>query len=550
MYGPQDQLLFDQVFDGAGNPTTQAEVDLRLPLGDHQNSTRLVLGHDVTDAVFIRQSTDYAPFGSVTAVRDAAGALTTAALDTAFAHHGSVYDRATKLQYKGARWYSPDLGRFVSVDPIEDGSNWYQFAGNDPVNFADPSGLTLAAHPLRGSSTLAGPQVGGSSVFAGLGLTNRGNSAPSLPLSVPTNRWYDVVEVSNRSGLTGFSPESIGAIQSFQKEHVNYGNQALWNAARPILAEATAGWQPQPYAVSSLERALAAGGDASRAAGEWLASGVEYVTSGYGGKLGNLLAGFGGAHAQTIRTGSNIIAGVIDVPRTYDAAIDDVRQTVRTGQRYGFRTGAARQIGLLQGAEAYFGTDAMTYEQVDAFSKTSEAFGRLGATAGTGAGIGKFFSLETPALGIRDRYLAFQSQADELMYQAYASRDLTPNGMFAQAPYRDVGGHHPLSGRAFNYEGYQDALSIGREEMAANGWGHPQPLTSYQRQGYEAFGRTGEPLTLFRMSAIEVDAMVKAGIPASVAKKVVSDAIWEKLGNGQFTPKHIPWVGPNPGATQ
>jgi hypothetical protein len=48
-YGPANAVLFDQVFDADGNPTTQAEVDLRMPLGDHQNSTRVVMSHDEVD---------------------------------------------------------------------------------------------------------------------------------------------------------------------------------------------------------------------------------------------------------------------------------------------------------------------------------------------------------------------------------------------------------------------------------------------------------------------------------------------------------------------
>jgi hypothetical protein len=119
-----------------------------------------------------------------------------------------------------------------------------------------------------------------------------------------------------------------------------------------------------------------------------------------------------------------------------------------------------------------------------------------------------------------------------------------PPGMGA---YKDVGGHHPLSGRAFDYENYYDAMSIGQQTMRSNGWGHPQPLTSFQQQGYLAFGQTGEPLSIFRMSAIEVDAMVQGNIPAQFAKQAASAAIWERITNGQFTPTQIPWVGPNPG---
>jgi RHS repeat-associated protein len=47
------------------------------------------------------------------------------------------------LYYMRNRWYDPDLGRFISEDPLEHdgGLNLYAFSGNDPVNGQDPSGL-------------------------------------------------------------------------------------------------------------------------------------------------------------------------------------------------------------------------------------------------------------------------------------------------------------------------------------------------------------------------------------------------------------------------
>jgi len=43
-----------------------------------------------------------------------------------------------------ARYYDPDLGRFLSEDPIgiSGGLNLYAYAGNDPVNLWDPSGAS------------------------------------------------------------------------------------------------------------------------------------------------------------------------------------------------------------------------------------------------------------------------------------------------------------------------------------------------------------------------------------------------------------------------
>ncbi len=45
------------------------------------------------------------------------------------------------LQQLGARFYWPEIGRFISQDPIGDGVNWYAYVGNNPVVRVDPEGL-------------------------------------------------------------------------------------------------------------------------------------------------------------------------------------------------------------------------------------------------------------------------------------------------------------------------------------------------------------------------------------------------------------------------
>src|SRR5207247_8422107 len=43
----------------------------------------------------------------------------------------------------GARAYTPQVGRFLAVDPVEGGSaNDYEYVGGDPINNRDLSGLS------------------------------------------------------------------------------------------------------------------------------------------------------------------------------------------------------------------------------------------------------------------------------------------------------------------------------------------------------------------------------------------------------------------------
>ncbi|MBP9202147.1 MAG: RHS repeat-associated core domain-containing protein, partial [Gemmatimonadales bacterium] len=56
---------------------------------------------------------------------------------------GREYDSESGLYYMRARYYDPTLGRWISEDPIgiAGGANLFVYAGSDPVNITDPSGL-------------------------------------------------------------------------------------------------------------------------------------------------------------------------------------------------------------------------------------------------------------------------------------------------------------------------------------------------------------------------------------------------------------------------
>ena len=58
-----------------------------------------------------------------------------------YGYNGKPRDPATGLTDYGFRDYLPQAGRFVTVDPVKDGVNWYAYVNADPVNFVDAWGL-------------------------------------------------------------------------------------------------------------------------------------------------------------------------------------------------------------------------------------------------------------------------------------------------------------------------------------------------------------------------------------------------------------------------
>ena len=87
-------------------------------------------------------------------------------------YRGYYYDQDTGLYYLNARYYNPELRRFISPDDTSyldgetvDGLNLYAYCCNDPVNYADPSGhMAISLSVLVISGLIAG------GIGAGLGL--------------------------------------------------------------------------------------------------------------------------------------------------------------------------------------------------------------------------------------------------------------------------------------------------------------------------------------------------------------------------------------------
>jgi RHS repeat-associated protein len=102
--------------------------------GDHLGSVR-----EVTDASgVVRARYSYDPFGRRTKV--------SGDLDADFGFAGMFYSSEASLALTRFRAYDPELGRWLSRDPLDhaevsQGPNLYAYVGNGPVNHTDPLGL-------------------------------------------------------------------------------------------------------------------------------------------------------------------------------------------------------------------------------------------------------------------------------------------------------------------------------------------------------------------------------------------------------------------------
>ena len=116
------------------------------PLAIQKDGTWYTYGCDITKNVcevfgpagYIRTSYSYAPFGAVSASGD---------VTQPFQWSSEHYDSETALVYYNYRHYSPDLGRWLSRDPIEEqgGVNLYAFTSNAPIVQIDILGEIVPA---------------------------------------------------------------------------------------------------------------------------------------------------------------------------------------------------------------------------------------------------------------------------------------------------------------------------------------------------------------------------------------------------------------------
>jgi RHS repeat-associated protein len=172
------------VYDGDGNrvartvagSTVRYLMDEQNPTGYVQVAEEVAAGLVIAQYVHgpqrisLRQSVSgtwgksyygYDAFGTTRALLDAAGAVTdtwtfdgfgnvvdrTGSTPNQYLYRGEALDAGTGMYYLRARWYRPEVGRFLTGDtfePVTTGDEditLYNFTRSDPINSTDPSGM-------------------------------------------------------------------------------------------------------------------------------------------------------------------------------------------------------------------------------------------------------------------------------------------------------------------------------------------------------------------------------------------------------------------------
>jgi RHS repeat-associated protein len=134
LYECRDGICTKYIFANGKRIAANSNGDIIYYHQDHLGSTRLV----TNDLGANQESIYYSPFGATQS--------DTGAVSVDHKYTSQEFDAETGLYYYGARYYNPELGRFVTPDTIvpdysnPQSLNRYAYVLNNPMKYLDPTG--------------------------------------------------------------------------------------------------------------------------------------------------------------------------------------------------------------------------------------------------------------------------------------------------------------------------------------------------------------------------------------------------------------------------
>ena len=185
---------------------------------DEQLSTALI----TDEIVGIRNSYQYDAFGSeLDSIEQ---------LPNHIRYTGQQYDDLTGQYYLRARYYNPELGRFMQEDVYQgDGLNLYAYCSNNPVVYYDPSGYKKGTNsgcpPASNNGGDGGAPEGSESGSKTDVTTGLGYDAGDTPVRIDG----DWTENDMKQALLGHPPRGLGS------PDIHHGGQMPGGALHEVL---------------------------------------------------------------------------------------------------------------------------------------------------------------------------------------------------------------------------------------------------------------------------------------------------------------------------
>jgi RHS repeat-associated protein len=220
---------------------------------------------ELTGAAEVLSYEEYFPYGSTAyqATRNQTD------VPKRYRYTGQERDEENDLDYHGARYCAPWLGRWTSTDPagVADGTNVYLYVHCNPIAYSDPTGLwswrtvaIVAAVVVVGAAvTVATAGLAGPAIGAGIGAIAGGLGASSAVATVATG-----VVVGAVAGAAGGAAGELTR-QVASGEEIN-GRRILHAAATGAAAGAVTGGLSSLATVRQAASAVQAGRAATTSA--------------------------------------------------------------------------------------------------------------------------------------------------------------------------------------------------------------------------------------------------------------------------------------------